>query len=81
MHEQLRMKVKEAMTAQEVSARELSRRVGVELNTVLDFLHGRRNTGLPLRRASCQELGLNYDQTQGEVSNQPETEDLTQASA
>jgi len=52
------------MTAQRISARELARRVNIEHNTVLDFLHGRRNTGPLIRRAFCHELGLSYDQNQ-----------------
>jgi transcriptional regulator with XRE-family HTH domain len=63
MHETLRVQVKEAMTEKGLSARELARRVGVEPNTVINFLHGTRNTGVPIRRAFCRELGLDYDQT------------------
>jgi transcriptional regulator with XRE-family HTH domain len=63
MHETLRVQVKEAMTAQRISARDLARRTRVERSTVLDFLHGRRNTGPLVRDAFCRELGLDYDQT------------------
>lgn len=52
------------MVRQNLSARKLAARVGVNKETVLDFIHGRRKTHNAVRLLICQELGLDLTKTE-----------------
>lgn len=60
----IRAAAREAMERQNLSARKLAARVGVNKETVLDFVHGRRKTHNAVQLLICTELGLDPTKTQ-----------------